>query len=77
MAKFTQSGRRYYGFESEKVVGDKIEMIFFTSDCQEGLARWYLMFGDCAEIIEPERFKLKVLELTEKTIINLNHPIEA
>jgi predicted DNA-binding transcriptional regulator YafY len=70
-AKYIQFGRKYYGFVSEKVMGDKIEMTFMTADVQEGLPRWYLMFGDCAEIIEPESLKKRVTELLEKTKKNL------
>ena len=71
IAKFIQSGRKYYGFVSERVVEDKIEMTFMTSESQEGLSRWYMMFGDCAEIIEPESFRRRVLELADKTRKNL------
>ncbi|MBC7391333.1 MAG: YafY family transcriptional regulator [Opitutaceae bacterium] len=77
MAKYTQSGRKYYGYISEKVVGEKIEMTFLTSECQEGLSRWFMMFGDCAEILEPESFKEKVLELLEKTKSNILMPVVA
>ena len=42
-----------------------------TSDAQEGLSRWYLMFGDHAEIIAPESFRQRVADLLEKTRANL------
>ena len=77
MARHTQAGRKYYGFVSETVVEDKIEMTFLTSECHEGLSRWYMMFGDCAEIMEPESFRMRVLELTEKTKSNIAAPILA
>ena len=70
-AKYIRTGRKYYGFVSEKLMGDKIEMLFMTSDLQEGLPRWYLMFGDCAEIIEPLILKERVKELLEKAKSNL------
>jgi len=70
-AKYIQFGRKYYGFVSEKVIGEKVEMTFMTADVQDGLPRWYLMFGDCAEIIEPESLKKRVSELLEKTKKNL------
>jgi predicted DNA-binding transcriptional regulator YafY len=55
--------QKYYsGFVSEKHVGSKIEMTFLTSSI-EGFARWYLMFGDKAEIIKPELLKDRVGEI--------------
>jgi predicted DNA-binding transcriptional regulator YafY len=71
-ARFLTSGRKYYGFESEKIIGDQVEMTFMTSDIHDSLPRWFLMFGDCAEIIEPESFRERVSELLEKTKMNLN-----
>ena len=71
IARYIQTGRKYYGFVSEKAAGDKIEMTFMTTDLQDGLPRWYLMFGDCAEIIEPESFRQRVNELVEKMKANL------
>jgi predicted DNA-binding transcriptional regulator YafY len=52
--------QKYYsGFISEKAVGDLIEMTFLTVSL-EGFARWYMMFGDRAEIICPESLKERV-----------------
>ena len=39
-AKYIRTGRKYYGFVSEKLVDDKIEMLFMTTDLQDGLPRW-------------------------------------
>jgi predicted DNA-binding transcriptional regulator YafY len=55
--------QKYYsGFVSEKKVGDQIEMTFLTISL-EGFARWFLMFGDQAEIISPDSLKERVGEL--------------
>jgi len=52
--------QRYYsGFVSEKGVGDQIEMTFLTASL-EGFARWFMMFGDQAEIISPDSLKERV-----------------
>ena len=52
--------QKYYsGFVSEKVDGNYVEMTFLTGSI-EGFARWFLMFGDRAEIISPESLKEKV-----------------
>ena len=52
--------QKYYsGFVSEKVLGDEIEMTFLTMSL-EGFARWFMMFGDKAEIICPDSLKERV-----------------
>lgn len=57
--------QKYHGYVSEKEVGDEIEMTFMSRDTQEGFARWFLMFGDYATILEPESLKTRVIELLE------------
>jgi predicted DNA-binding transcriptional regulator YafY len=71
--KYMRSGRKYYGFVSEEDLGEKVEMTFMTRDSPNGFARWYMMFGDCAEIVEPESFKTLVMEMVEKTKANLTN----
>ncbi len=52
--------QKYYsGFVSEKFIEDKVEMTFLTSSL-ESFARWFLMFGDKAEIISPQKLKDRV-----------------
>jgi len=52
--------QKYYsGFVSEKTVGNQIEMTFLTASL-EGFARWFMMFGDLAEIIMPDSLKERV-----------------
>ncbi len=63
--RYLKSGRKYYGFVSEEDRGDIVEMTFLAPDPPEGLARWYLMFGDQAEIVEPESFRTLVMELLD------------
>ena len=49
--------QKYYsGFVSEKIVGGYIEMTFLTAS-MEGFARWFMMYGDHAEIISPDSLK--------------------
>jgi predicted DNA-binding transcriptional regulator YafY len=56
--------QKYYsGFVSEKRTGNITEMTFLTSSI-EGFARWYMMFGDHAEIIKPDKLKERVKALT-------------
>lgn len=49
--------QKYYnGFVSQKELADKIEMTFLTCSI-EGFARWYMMFGDSADIVSPKSLK--------------------
>lgn len=43
----------YHGYISEHHLEDEMEMQFMTSSL-EGFARWFLMFADCAVILQPE-----------------------
>jgi len=62
------SQQKYYsGFVSEKTVEGRIEMTFLTTSL-EGFARWYMMFGDHAEIIEPVKLRERVKEIAKKLI---------
>lgn len=65
IAKHLRYERKYYGFVSEMEIDDKIEMTFMSCDTMEGFSRWYMMFGDYATILEPERLKAKILELLD------------
>lgn len=62
-----ENQKYYSGFVSEKVIGDRIEMTFLTNSL-EGFARWYMMFGENAEIITPDSLKDRVKELAEKLL---------
>ncbi len=66
VVKYIKSDRKHYGFVSEETKKDNVEMTFFTHSI-EGFARWYLMFGDYAQILEPEILKERLLEIVEKT----------
>jgi predicted DNA-binding transcriptional regulator YafY len=55
----------YHGFVSEQVLGDVVQMNFLTRS-MEGFARWYMIFGDIAEIVKPEALKVRVKDIAEK-----------
>lgn len=59
----------YSGFVSERKVGDQFEMTFLAPSI-EGFARWYMMFGDHAQILQPDALRDRVREITEKLIQN-------
>jgi predicted DNA-binding transcriptional regulator YafY len=60
--------QKYYsGFVSEKIIDDTIEMTFLTTSL-EGFARWHMMFGEKAEIIEPDKLRDRVKYMAEKIL---------
>jgi len=68
---YLESQKYYSGFVSEKTVGNHVEMTFLTAS-MEGFARWFMMYGDQAEIISPESLKERVgniaLAITQKNM---------
>jgi predicted DNA-binding transcriptional regulator YafY len=50
--------RHYYGFVSEKDLGEETEMVYSIRDIDNGFSRWLLMFGDRLTIIKPESLKM-------------------
>lgn len=66
VARYINSGRKHYGFVSETVKGDYVEMTFMTTDLENGFPRWYLMFCDYAKIIEPETLKHRIKDILKK-----------
>lgn len=71
VARYISGSKKHYGFISEKLKGDKVEMTFMATDLEQGFPRWYLMFGDYAEILEPESLKLRVKAILEQTVTRL------
>lgn len=67
VSRYIQGQTKYYGLVSSEVKGDEVEMTFMTTDWKNGFARWYLMFGDYAKIIEPEELRERVAEILEKS----------
>ncbi|RFZ84915.1 YafY family transcriptional regulator [Mucilaginibacter terrenus] len=63
--RYINEQRYYNGFVSEKVDDEQTEMTFLTISV-EGFVRWFMMFGDCAEVISPEAVKDKVRVLAEQ-----------
>lgn len=56
---------------SEEWKGSRVEMTFMTESLLEGFARWFLMFGDYAKIIEPEALRDRVKSLLKEIEKNL------
>src|SRR5690606_15186857 len=71
VARYISGDKKHHGFISEKMKGNHVEMIFMTTDIENGFSRWYLMFCDYAKIIEPERLKVRVKEILRKGELKL------
>ncbi len=61
--KYLGDQKYYNGFVSQKEHDNHFEMTFLTSSV-EGFARWYMMFGDTADILSPESLKAEVRKIT-------------
>lgn len=72
VAKFLRGSRKSYGFIQETPIQNEVEMTFMVDDVDNHFARWYLMFGDYAKIVEPEQLRTRVAELltTQKQRLN-------
>ncbi|QJD96314.1 YafY family transcriptional regulator [Mucilaginibacter robiniae] len=65
VAVYLGQERFYHGFVAETILPDHVEMRFLTRSV-EGFARWYLMFADQAQIIEPMDMKAKIRQMIKK-----------
>ncbi|MFP9114519.1 helix-turn-helix transcriptional regulator [Flavobacterium sp. RHBU_3] len=74
---YLTSRKHFYGFSSEIDNGDTIDMTFYTQWAEEGLLRWYLMFADRAEILEPEWLKDRAVTLLQRIIEKNNFDVTA
>lgn len=61
-------GRDYHGFLSERVQGDSVEMLFDSPDVEISFPRWYIMFADHAQILEPASLKISVRSILEEAL---------
>jgi len=66
IARYINSAKKQYGFVSEELKGNSVEMTFMTYNLENGFARWYLMFGDYAKILEPEELKTCVRKILKE-----------
>ncbi|AMR33194.1 DNA-binding protein [Mucilaginibacter sp. PAMC 26640] len=64
---FISEQRYYNGFVSEKVEEDMTEMTFL-SNSTEGFVRWFMMFGDHAEIITPQVVRDRVKYIAQQIV---------
>jgi predicted DNA-binding transcriptional regulator YafY len=65
--RFINEQKYYNGFVSEKKHSSHTEMTFLTIST-EGFARWFMMFGDQAEILSPQKVKDRIAELADEIV---------
>jgi predicted DNA-binding transcriptional regulator YafY len=70
--KYLGEQKFYNGFVSQKEIpNDKVEMTFLTSSLT-GFAKWYLLFGECADIITPR----KLIDTVKKNLDTLSKKLK-
>jgi predicted DNA-binding transcriptional regulator YafY len=65
VVQFINEQKYYHGFVSEQEKDGYMELTFLTESI-EGFARWFMMFGDMAEIVICDALKQRVGELAGK-----------
>lgn len=55
-AKHLSTEKHHHGYVSETITPDGVEMLFVTYaiDVEQWFPRWFMMFADCARILEPK-----------------------
>lgn len=66
IASYMGTSKYDYGFVSETDEGEKVLMTFETRFLHLGFERWYMMYADECEIIEPQELKDSVQRLAAK-----------
>ena len=67
MNRYINEQKYYNGFVSEIKYSDFVEMTFLTISI-EGFTRWFMMFGDMAEVISPAHLKERVAEIADAIV---------
>lgn len=70
--KYLGNQKYYLGFVNQEIKGEITRMTYLTGSL-EGFARYFLMFGDQATIIEPETLK----DTIKKMLINIEKKLKS
>ncbi|MFY0252664.1 helix-turn-helix transcriptional regulator [Chitinophaga sp. 30R24] len=62
VVRYAREQKYYFGLMEEKVNGDKTELTFLQSSL-DYFARWLTMFGNRAEVIQPQELKTMMVDL--------------
>lgn len=66
IASYMGTAKYDYGFVSEIDEGDRVVMTFETRFLHFGFDRWYMMYADESEILEPQELKDSVQQLAAR-----------
>ena len=64
---YIEQDNYHYGLVFEEEVDEKLQMTFLTQSL-EGFARWLMMFGNKATILQPDILKQKVMDLAQEVL---------
>jgi len=64
VVKYLGEQKYYNGFVKEENIGELVRMTFLTGSLM-GFSRWFMLFGDHAEIVEPIELNEMVAEIAE------------
>ncbi|HEY2727518.1 MAG TPA: WYL domain-containing protein, partial [Parafilimonas sp.] len=67
IVKYFGEQKYYHGFIKEEDAGDYVRMTFLSGSL-EGFARWFMVFGDHAKIIEPPELNELVISIAENIL---------
>jgi predicted DNA-binding transcriptional regulator YafY len=67
ISRYIDQDKLYYGVVMETEDGEDIEMTFLTESL-EGFARWVMMFGNRATVLEPQQLVDRVTALAAETL---------
>jgi predicted DNA-binding transcriptional regulator YafY len=71
ITKYFGEQKYYMGFVNEESRGAKVRMTFLSGSLT-GFARWFMLFGDDAEIIEPAHLNNLVSEMAKNILKKIN-----
>ena len=72
IASYMGNAKYDYGLVSEKDEGEKVIMTFETRFLRFGFDRWYMMYADESEILEPKELKGAVQKLLQRIQDRIN-----
>jgi predicted DNA-binding transcriptional regulator YafY len=64
VVKYLGDQKYYNGFVKQEMVGDYMRM-YFLSGSLMGFARWFMLFGDHAQIVEPAQLNEMIAQIAE------------
>lgn len=75
VARYMKWERDSFGFVSEETKGDRVEMVFETDYEINLFERWFMMFADSADILEPLDLKRRVQTLLSEMVDRQHSPL--